>query len=59
MSSTAITLMLLLLLTWRLSLAQAKHVSETKLRDAVAIGNLTLSFAKLTTSIKFYIQLKR
>ena len=59
MSSTSITLMLLLLLSRRLSLAEAKHVSETELRDAVAIGNLTLSFAKLTTSIEFYIQLKR
>ena len=50
--SSGIALVLLLLLGLR-CLAEAEHVCETELRDAVAIRNLTLSFAKLTPSVKF------
>jgi hypothetical protein len=45
---------LVLLLGCCRGLAEAEHVRETELRDAVAIRNLTLSLAKLTTSVEFY-----
>jgi hypothetical protein len=45
---------LVLLLGCCRGLAEAEHVRETELRDAVAIRNLTLSLAKLTTCVEFY-----
>jgi hypothetical protein len=51
MSGRAISL--ILLLGCCRGLAEAEHVRETELRDAVAIRNLTLSLAKLTTSVEF------
>jgi hypothetical protein len=51
MSSGAVSLVLLL--GCCRGLAEAEHVRETELRDAVAIRNLTLSLAKLTTSVEF------
>ena len=37
--------------------AQAKHVGEAELTDAVSIRYLTLSLAEFTASVKFYINL--
>ena len=35
-------------------LAEAEHVGEAKLRNAVSVGDLTLCFAKLTACIEFF-----